>query len=76
MNDRAFPHNEKNDDGSHYYPHGGMDLRDYFAGQALMGLLATGRIWPDATASAAYAHADAMLKIRNNGLAPSGDTGA
>ena len=44
----------------------GMSLRDYFAGQALVGTLA-GRsvLWPcDAAAREAYELADAMLKAR------------
>lgn len=31
----AFPHNEKNDDGSHHWTCPGMTLRDWFAGKAL-----------------------------------------
>lgn len=46
----------------------GMTLRDYFAGQALVGLLSDcvkAKIDPDdATAIAAYGYADAMLKER------------
>ena len=47
----------------------GMDLRDYFAGQALQGLLSTvkGEEWiEDEVASVAYAVADAMMKARND----------
>jgi hypothetical protein len=46
-------------------------LRDWFAGQALTGLLPTARIpgelprTPDAAAQAAYGYADAMLRARS-----------
>lgn len=50
----------------------GMSLRDWFAGQALTGLLASPRGTPDGSsmtdtgaASAAYLVADAMLKERS-----------
>lgn len=52
----------------------GMSLRDWFAGQALAGLLATGDDFRDRTteragwewhAKAAYAQADAMLAERS-----------
>lgn len=44
---------------------GGMSLRDYFAGQALVGMMA-GAISVDVERSAqrAYEYADAMLKAR------------
>ena len=42
----------------------GMKLRDYFAGQALVGLLANNADW-DGAPSAAYYIADAMLKERD-----------
>ncbi len=53
----AFPTPETN----------GMDLRDYFAGQALQGLLASGlreRIENDRLARWSYDQADAMLEAR------------
>jgi hypothetical protein len=45
---------------------GGMTLRDWFAGQALAGLLASHEInMPfDVVAPMAYRHADAMLEAR------------
>lgn len=45
---------------------GGMSLRDYFAGQALAGLLASGSslVTFENYAACAYHHADAMLKAR------------
>lgn len=61
----------------------GMSLRDYFAGQALASVPI--RNWEgfrsdleiiEAWARCAYAAADAMLKIRNKDLDPSGKTGA
>lgn len=43
----------------------GMTLRDYFAGQALSGMMASGDIFaPDSAASRAYVFADSMLKER------------
>lgn len=47
----------------------GMDLRDYFAGLALEGLLANGTIGvnlpPKNVCERAYAHADWMMKVRD-----------
>lgn len=42
----------------------GMTLRDYFAGQAIRGLCHNNG--DDFVAKAAYALADAMLKVRDN----------
>lgn len=58
----AFPRNAE----LGYRPHDGMSLRDYFAGQALAGLLANPNIGPRQgmeaeRAAMAYAQADAML---------------
>lgn len=49
---------------------GGMTLRDWFAGQALAGLLASGGSvsWEQDVFSA-YAAADAMLSARKGGAA-------
>ncbi|RWX18458.1 hypothetical protein EHH54_41770, partial [Rhizobium leguminosarum] len=62
----AFPFDEKMADGTHYHDHPGMTLRDHFAGQALMGLVAfdrptNGDNQPHHFASWSYALADAML---------------
>ena len=49
---------------------GGLTLRDYFAAQALIGLLAQrpAASWsPDVTAKDAYELAEAMLKERHRG---------
>lgn len=72
-NPPAFPtHNGMTEDNR---PHGGMTLRDYFAGQALMGTLTTSGapyLMKDSTgiekmiAENAYIIADAMLKARIN----------
>ena len=35
----AFPFTEHNADSSYYHDHGGMTLRDYFAGQAMQAML-------------------------------------
>jgi hypothetical protein len=45
----------------------GMTLRDWFAGQALAGLLAKyglGEAEPESMAADSYAYADAMLRVR------------
>ena len=50
-----------------YDGHDGMTLRDWFAGQALAGLLAKygfGEAEPESMAADSYAYADAMLKAR------------
>ena len=66
----AFPVEEKNDDGTTYHTNMGMSLRDWFAGQALMGLVlfhgnqgAVEQCDPD-LASWSYSMADAMLRER------------
>ena len=70
MNDGgpAFPGWFKEDEGIHY--HHGMSLRDWFAGKALQGELASQNAengeWPEghesALAERCYKIADAMLK--------------
>ena len=69
----AFPFTERNADGwlreSYYYGHEGMTLRDWFAGQALMGLMASRnptspRFHPSDDAQYVHAVADAMLAAR------------
>lgn len=68
----AFPHKNPNYDGNwdKEPQRGGMSLRDYFAGQALAGLLG-GRGGPiqrkflSDEASLCYEYADAMLAERN-----------
>lgn len=74
----AFPHEYKYGDGT-AHRNDGMSLRDYFAGQALHGLMAnpegpvqrsSQRGWdfvnckPDEVACLAYYMADAMLRAR------------
>lgn len=53
--------------GSFRIPRPGMSLRDYFAGQALAGLLASSprRIDDKVAAFGAYAIADAMIAARD-----------
>lgn len=64
----AFPNQS---DSSGYGRAPGLSLRDYFAGQALMGLIAYNRreddTEPEHFASRSYALADAMLKERDRG---------
>lgn len=74
---------EKNDGGSAFPVHGGhpgddprnqilgggMSLRDWFAGQALAGIMANPKSWLDddkvlRAGDAAYRYADAMLAAR------------
>ena len=61
----AFPYCEQDGQGG-YEQHQGMSLRDYFAGKALAGLLASGEDSIDAETNAhdAYIIADAMLAAR------------
>lgn len=65
----------KKEDGGSAFPYGGgsdgpypgMTLRDWFAGQALNGLLAGldhADCGPSGYAHDAYTYADAMLKVR------------
>jgi len=69
-NPQAFPGTEAHwyeevKNGETYHP--GMSLRDYFAGQALAGILShpeTGGDSPQTTAGMSYLYADAMLKQR------------
>lgn len=54
--------------GTEFQP--GMTLRDYFAGQALMGMMAADRRWDGGNADmakASYSVADAMLSAREGG---------
>lgn len=67
-------------DGQIQYGTNGMSLRDWFAGQALAGMLSS-EYRPDgegAKANWAYELADAMLRAREKGEAPeaSGKSGA
>ena len=63
----AFPCTINEDGGWFNADANGMTLRDWFAGQALMGL-SQQDISPRATASIAYTIADAMLAARKEGL--------
>lgn len=60
----AYPYVVRNDYDDVYK---GMSLRDYFAGQALMGMLArdTDRYSKELVAVDAYQYADAMLAERS-----------
>lgn len=72
----AFPHTVKNDDGTYFACESGISIRDWFAGQALAGLLSHSfedgsdflhETGPDAAAYQAYRMADAMLAARKAG---------
>jgi hypothetical protein len=63
---------ENINDGGPAYPvfspeaaHKGMTLRDYFAGQALAGVMAIDHRAPDHIAMLVYLYADAMIAERN-----------
>jgi len=61
-NDPAFPYVS-----GHYEPKSGMPILDYFAGQALIGLLASGVYCvssAERVAKNAYTLAEAMVKER------------
>jgi hypothetical protein len=64
-NPPAFPRDHR------HLGHNGMDLRDWFAGQALSGILASegngvGAYPPDWAAERSYILADAMLAARES----------
>ncbi|WAC75317.1 hypothetical protein OU995_11725 [Roseateles sp. SL47] len=62
----AFPVLENNGDRQLVLSSAGMSLRDYFAAQALTGLMAhPGSVDPLREARLAYMLADAMLKARS-----------
>lgn len=82
LEDLAKPEREARDDGGPAFPldpmvserhyghsdsYHGMTLRDYFAGKALLGNLASGELFDDDATLArhCYEYADAMLKARN-----------
>lgn len=76
----AFPHegfkaNYEIGKGLVQIPHifSGMSLRDWFAGQALTGLIFHndfGHVFTEDIAAGAYSYADAMLEARNKEVAP------
>lgn len=68
----AFPRIEHDSCGNPIKEHSGMTLRDWFAGQALAGILSNSTLIDSHTrgtgewaAEHAYMQADAMLKARN-----------
>lgn len=78
VNPPAFPTSAYEGIGGEAIFQVGMTLRDYFAAQALMGLIANnageaslqmsyeGNTWGQQIAKNAYDHADAMLKARQS----------
>jgi hypothetical protein len=59
---KAFPTSK---DNGHSENQDGMDLRDYFAAEAMQGLLLDiNSMEPEQTATLAYLYADAMMKER------------
>lgn len=66
LNTYAFPFDVQREKVRDTCP--GMTLRDYFAGQALAGLMAQNAVWAvDRAAEVVYDIADAMLKRRESG---------
>jgi len=64
----AFPHVGTNTNGGINVVEPGMTLRDYFAGQALVGILISESSigeTSDAVAVHAYEYADSMMSFRN-----------
>lgn len=64
----AFPRPSSEGGGSPAWAQNGMSLRDYFAGQAVTGIMLheVAYSWaPDGIASRAYKIADALLKARH-----------
>ena len=64
---KAFPNGiTTNKDGLFVGGQQGMDLRDYFAAMALLGLIAGGEAVNEySTARVAYGFANAMMEVRN-----------
>ena len=60
----AFPGYFCDEDGEDLYHHG-ISLRDYFAGQALVGICSKIGCNISESVAEAYLYADAMLKERN-----------
>jgi hypothetical protein len=59
---KAFPTSK---DNGHSENQDGMELRDYFAAEAMQGLLLDiNSMEPEQTATLAYLYADAMMKER------------
>jgi len=64
---KAYPFIHKNPTSGLTVSDEGMDLRDYFACQAMQGMLVGNQYFDDQVmAQAAYQLADAMLKQREN----------
>lgn len=64
---KAFPFSHKNPTSGLTVAELGMELRDYFACQAMQGMLVGNQYFDDQVmAQAAYQLADAMIKQREN----------
>lgn len=69
----VFPSSHTGMKGGHVHTEfrNGISIRDYFAGQALIGILSAGPLRDgttyDLVSKCAYEHADAMLKARKGG---------
>ena len=75
---QAFPSTIKSWNDHTAQDHGGMSLRDWFAGQALAGRLANPSVIDTRAdyAADAYKQADAMLRARSATLSPEPTEGA
>ena len=68
---KAYPYMHKHPTSGQTEIEAGMDLRDYFAGQALKGLLASDvRDTMDSFVTRSYLLADLMMKQRNKKEVP------
>ena len=64
---KAYPFSHKNPTSGLTVAEEGMELRDYFACQAMQGMLVGNQYFDDQVmAQAAYQLADAMIKQREN----------
>lgn len=61
----AFPHVGCNTNGGINVVEPGMSLRDWFAGQALVGILSRDNYYASVASEESYSMADAMLRQRN-----------
>lgn len=73
-NEPAFPTHSHDQAAAAYTDHPGMTLRDWFAGQALAGLVGRYGVAFDVVSEAAYQLADVMIARREKPWKPKEDT--
>jgi hypothetical protein len=68
MTEYVYPQDVRahDEDGTYLYQENGMTLRDYFAGQALVGIAQRGQYTNTVAAAIAYEYADALMKARGS----------